>query len=641
MGNSVPITTTVLEIALNRLVPSKHNVRKTERDSGIEELAASILAHGVLQNLTVKPEFDDEKRETGRYEVVAGERRLAALTLLAKRKKIAKTIAIACNIRQDSNAKELSLVENVQRVNLHPADQFEAFKALHDDEGFSADDIAARFGVTVRTVRERLKLGAVSPKLMTLHREAVLTLDQIMAFAVLDDPNRQEEVYNALTYDRSPRAIRRLLLQGHVPAEDKRACFVGLEAYEAAGGGVLRDLFAEDGGGYLTDPLLLERLAKAKLDAEADKIRSEGWKWVESYPDFPYSLGLKRIYPHEVPLSEADAARLEAIEAELDRLGAEREALQDDDPALQATMKALSAEYDAIDSRGRRFDPEDVAIAGAILSLDPHGEVSVVRGLIRPDDERKPVEAEGAPMTSRNTSAEPDEAGSEDATTPGLSDRLIADLSAQRTMAMRDQLALYPEMAHVALTHALALQLFYYGQRDNSCLALVASSPPLESHAPGINEGLAAKSIDKRHEAWATRIPKEAEDLWAFVKNLIFSERQALLAHCVGLLVDAVERDVADRRPASDVLADAIGLDMRAYWRPTVENYFGRVPKAMILQAVREGVSDRAAAELVDRKKDAMATAAEAMLTPTAWLPAKLRRKPPATAQAEQSMVAE
>jgi ParB family transcriptional regulator, chromosome partitioning protein len=636
MGSSTTITS-IREIPLNKLVPSPLNVRQTSRGSGIDELAISILAHGLLQNLTVRPQLDDDNRETGRYEVIAGGRRLAALKLLASQKKIAKTAPISCVVREDGSARELSLVENVQRVNLHPADQFEAFRQLNEEEGLGAEEIGARFGVTARVVRERLKLAAVNPKLMAQYRAGALSLDQIMAFAVIDDKARQEEVWESLSHDKSPPFIRRRLLQGHVSAQDRLAVFVGVEAYEAAGGAVLRDLFAADNGGYLSDVGLLDRLARAKLETATEALRAEGWKWIDVAVDFPHAHGLRRVYPHDVELSEADISRLEAIEAELDQLAAECEALDEPDTEMEARINALSDEYEAIDAKGRVFEPADIARAGAIVSVDQDGTLVIVRGMVRPEDEPKAEEVSAVPAGDAKDTTDDDDVGKPS----GLSDRLIGDLSAQRTMAMRDQLAVFPEMAHVAITHAFTLQLFYYGRRNESCLNLLASSIALDGRATDIGDGIAAKNVGARHEAWAARMPTEAESLWAFVLALGFSERQALLAHCVALLIDGAARDGMGRSAAADVLAEAINLDMRAYWRPTVGSYLSRVPKALILEAVREGVSADASERLRSLKKDDMAQAAEEMLVPTPWLPAMLRSQSATQAVSEQSAAAE
>ena len=620
MGRSIATKLVVRDIPLNKLVPSTTNVRQTGRGDGIEDLAASILAHGVLQNLTVRVERDDANRETGKYEVIAGGRRLAALNLLAQRKKIGKATPVSCNVREDASAKELSLVENALRLNLHPADQFEAFRALHEDEGMGLEQIAARFGVSVRTVRERLKLAGVSPKLVARYREGELSLDQIMAFAVIDDPKRQEEAWENLAYDASPQFIRHSLLRGHVPAEDKRARFVGIDAYEAAGGAMLRDLFAEDEGGYLTDTALLDRLARSKLENVAQVVEREGWKWVDVAVDFPYANGMRRIYPHDVDLSEEDARRLEQVEEELDRLGAEREASDSPDEDLDAKIAALNAEYSAIDARGRAFSFEELARAGAIVSIDFDGNVAIARGLVRPEDES------AMPSDHANGSGNSGETESSDRFAPhGLSDRLLADLSAHWTMAMRDRLGSCPDTAQATLVHGLALHLFFNGEDAESCLRFQANSTNLEVHAAGIGESVAGRSVAARHEHWAEQLAKESPDLWPYVLQLSTSDRNALLAHCVSLLVNAVQTLGERRSPAAEALASVLDLKMRVYWRPTAANYFERVPKALSLNAVREGVTAEASERLRSLKKAELAQAAERLLAETDWLPEQFR----------------
>jgi ParB family transcriptional regulator, chromosome partitioning protein len=228
-------------IPLSRLAPCPANVRKTGRKTGIEGLAASIIAHGLLQNLQVRPSTDES------FEVVAGGRRFDALKLLAKQKKIAPDYPVPCDVRDGTNATEISLAENEMREAMHPADQFEAFKKLAD-EGRGEEEIAARFGVTPQIVRQRLKLAVVSPKLIAAYRKEGMTLDCLMAFTVSDDHKQQEKVWASLPdYARErPGHIRNLLTEKHVPADSKLALFIGIEAYTAAGGAVLRDLF-DDG----------------------------------------------------------------------------------------------------------------------------------------------------------------------------------------------------------------------------------------------------------------------------------------------------------------------------------------------------------------------------------------------------------
>ncbi len=247
--------TTIETLSLNKLVYSKENVRRTGGEDGIAELAASIVVHGLRQNLNVRA------TDKGRFEVIAGGRRLRALKQLAKEGLLAKDVGVPCRIMADGeNAAEISLVENTMRVAMHPDDQFEAFQRLVDD-GQSVEGVAARFGVTPAVVERRLKLARVSPKLREAFRKGDLTLEQMMAFAVSDDHTQQEEVYGTLSHwSNRPHDIRQALTQQAVALSHPLALFVTVEGYEAAGGVILRDLFDAENEGYMTDRLLVLRL---------------------------------------------------------------------------------------------------------------------------------------------------------------------------------------------------------------------------------------------------------------------------------------------------------------------------------------------------------------------------------------------
>ena len=599
------ITKSVMrEIPLNKLVPSPENVRKTPSESAVAERAASIEVHGLLHNLTAKPQLNDDGRETGKYEVIAGGTRLAALKLLASLKKIAKNAPIPCNIREDGIGTELSLAENVSREQLHPADEFEAFRNVQEREGLGADSIAARFGVTPRVVKERLKLGAVSPNLIGLYREGGMTLEQLMAFTITDDHARQQEVWTSLVHNRTAERIRRALLDTHVPADDRRAVFVTLAAYDAAGGVIIRDLFSEDGGGYLADAALLDRLARQKLEEAVTALRTEGWKWVEGAIDFPHSHGFARIYPRDVELPETEAARLDEIEAELDLLYTELEAAEEPDPDIEKRIAALTAEYDEIDAKKRVYEPEAIARSGAIVCIGPDGAAEVVRGLVRPED--VPVEDPAASDAVETSEKEQSEASEQKAEEPSrLSGALIADLSAHRTMALRDVLGRNPNMALAAIAHAFALDCFYLGAQTQSCLRVNIHRTQLEMSAPGIGESRVAKDIEARQEAWAARTPTDPRELWAFILGLSQEECLSLLAHCVSGTVDAVDNGARSPQAFThaNLLAASVALDMRTSWQPTVKSYLGRVPKALIQVAVAEAVSPEAAERIVGSRK--------------------------------------
>ena len=283
-------TGSTLFIPLHRLKKSPKNARKTPHPKAdIEALAASIAAKGLLQNLVVEPERKDDGKETGYYLVTIGEGRRLAHLLRAKRKEIRKAEPVRCILDTAHNAHEISLAENVIRSAMHPADQFEAFAKLHREEGMAAEDIAARFGVTPTVVRQRLKLGAIAPTLMQAYRDEDLTLEELTAFAITDDHARQEQVWSELPpYHRSRDAILRALSEGQVSSHDRRASFIGAEAYQAAGGSIIRDLFDEEGGGFFADAALLNRLVREKLEAEAAAVKAEGWKWIMVEPEFEF-----------------------------------------------------------------------------------------------------------------------------------------------------------------------------------------------------------------------------------------------------------------------------------------------------------------------------------------------------------------
>jgi ParB family transcriptional regulator, chromosome partitioning protein len=300
-------------IPLNKLKKSPKNARKTPHsEAAIEAYAASIAAKGILQNLVVEPEFDAEGAPTGFYFVTIGEGRRLAQLLRVMRKEINKTEPIRCIVDTANDPHEISLDENVTRENMHPADQFEAFKKLAEERGYGAEEIAARFGVTPHVVRQRLRLGAVSPKLMEIYRNGDLALDQLMACAITEDHSRQEAAFERLSYNRDASTIRRMLTETHVAATDRRAIFVGAEKYIEVGGTILRDLFTEDRGGYFEDVALLDMLVVAKLGREANALmEAEGWKWAQVFLDYPHSHGLRRIYPQAVELSAEDQAALD------------------------------------------------------------------------------------------------------------------------------------------------------------------------------------------------------------------------------------------------------------------------------------------------------------------------------------------
>jgi ParB family chromosome partitioning protein len=604
----------ILFVPLSRLKKSPKNVRKVPHTKAdIRAMAASIAAVGMLQYPVVEPELGPRGKPTGTYLVNAGEGRRLAQVLRVKRKEIGPNEPIRCILDTEHSATEISLAENAVRSDMHPADQYEAFAKLHDEEGQSAEDIAARFGVTATVVKQRLKLGAVSPKLRGLYRKGEMNLDQLSAFAITEDHERQERVWKELpTFNRRRESILHALSEGQVRSDDRRAVFVGSKAYEEAGGSIIRDLFDAEGGGFFADAELLNRLAREKLQGHADKVAGEGWRWVVAEPELDHEAcaGMRRVYAKPVPLSANERKKLRKLEA---RYKAMFDKYPDDDmPSdVRAKLDRIEAAVEAFNREA--YKARDVALAGAFVTLAGDGSVRVERGFVRSGDEPK-----SKPAPDRKNA----EANDADGLAP-LSQKLAAELTAYRTSALRNELAQHPAVAMIALVHALALATFAH-DGEGSCLEILTKSASLSGHAPGIDESTAETQIAERHAIWGKRLPPEPERLWTCIAALADDERSALFAHCVSLTVNAVHAPghFGEQSEASAALiAREVGLNMATYWQPTAASYLGRVSKERIIEAVRDGVSEQAAQNIVRMKKPAMAEAAEAALAGKGWLP--------------------
>jgi ParB family chromosome partitioning protein len=641
------------DIPFNKLVLSQSNVRRIKAGVSIEELAEDIARRTLLQSLTVRPVRDEAGNETGIYEIPAGGRRYRALALLVKQKRLSRTAPIPCIVRDAGIAEEDSLAENIHRAPLHPLDQFRAFLALRE-KGQSEEEIAAVFFVSVGVVKQRLRLAAVSPKLLFLYEEDALTLDQLMAFTVNADHARQEQVYDRLTvsFSKEPHVIRKMLTEGAVRAVDKRAQFIGLDAYRDAGGTLLRDLFEGDDGGWLEDVALVDRLVAEKLAREADAVRAEGWKWLDVAPDFPYghTFGLRRLFGETVAMSLEEEAARTALQAEYDGLEAAHPT-GDLPEAVDRRLAEIETARAAYDERPVRFDPAEIAIAGAFVSIDRDGVLRVERGYVRPEDE-PPIEpdpatempsAESTDAAPENSAApsvaassgtgavleavEPAEPEEDDGLKP-IPERLLTELTAYRCLTLRQALGEQPDVAFLAALHALCLKAFYRYAPD-SCLELDVKLVTFGNLVPGLNDTSHATELARRHQAWHAALPKDSGALWDVLTGFELDSRQALFAHCVALALNGVF-DPYNRRPRAlahaDLLAEALDLDMvRAGWTPTAENYLGRVTKARILAAVSESRGDDAAKRIAPLKKAEMAEAAAALLAGTGWLPEALR----------------
>lgn len=551
-------------IPLNQLVQSKANVRHTGRDRGIEALMASIAAHGLRQNLNVRPTSGN------RFEVVAGGRRLEALRRLMKQGDLPRDTPIPCVVlSSNDNAAEISLAENAIRQDMHPDDQCSAFTALIA-EGMTTEDVAARFGVTARVVQQRLKLAAVAPSLRRLYRQDRIGTAEMMAFALIDDHAAQLAAWDSLPeWNRDADAIRRALTEDGIKADHRLARFVGIAAYEAAGGSVLRDLFDDERPAILADAGLVERLATARLEAEAVIVRQEGWSWVGILLKPDYATGFGRVYPEEGP--------------------------------------------DGVDV----YAPADLARAGARIVLDYDGEMRIERGLVDPDT----IKAES--RKDRVTDGQP----------KGLPETLVADLSAHRTAALRLELAKRPDIALAATIHALGLKLIYNAYGQASCLDLDGRSANLEGRVTDVFECRAHGGFATLSAAWLDRLPTDPSAFWDWCLGQEQAVLLDLLALLAALSVDAITRIAPDHGASiahADALATRLGLDMRAHWTPAAEGFFSRLSKAQMQGFLKEQAAFDDAALVGKAKKPEAAQHTARVLLAKGWLPAPLMIAPPA-----------
>ena len=474
------------DVPFNKLILSQANVRTVKTGVSIDELAEDIARRGLLQSLCVRPVIGADGKETGIYEVPAGGRRYRALEKLVKDKRLAKTAPVPCIVREDGLPDEDSLAENTQREALHPVDQFRAFKTLVD-KGLREEEIAARFFVPVSIVKQRLRLAAVSETLIAAYIAEEMTLEQLMAFTVTGDLARQEQVWEQImeSYNDEPYYIRRVLTEGAVNGSDRRAVFVGIDAYSAAGGSVVRDLFEKDNGGWLEDAALLDRLATDKLKSEAQTLAEEGWKWIAVAIDFPYGhkQGLRRLIGETVEMSEEEESARAALTEEYDRIQAEHEDAEELPEDVDARLGEIEAMIEALDERPVKYDPADIARAGAFISLDHDGRLHIERGYVRPEDEAPVTQPEAAEGNAEDSASarpeihttvitiggEPQDDGGEETDDGGirpLSDKLVMELTAQKTVALGVELSRRPDIALTAVVHAVTLGTHYQCAAD-------------------------------------------------------------------------------------------------------------------------------------------------------------------------------
>jgi ParB family chromosome partitioning protein len=607
--------TDITNIPLNKLTAWEGNVRKTH-NKGIDELAASIEAHGLLQSLVVR-------KDGKKFAVVAGNRRLEALTALLKARKIAADFEVPCQVIENSaDATEISLAENTVRENMHPADECDAYRDLID-KGAPIADVAARFGKTEHYVKQRLKLARVSPAITDAYRKGRLNLEQVQAFAISDDHEQQESLLSDLDPARHDGTdIRAWLTEDDIEATDKRARYVTLKAYEKAGGTVRRDLFSQDDdGAFILDVPLLDRLVGEKLDRAAKTAQKEGWKWVEVRSEFDYQEKSKFHIRREelTPLSAKKQAELKTLQKEYDEL--DNQWSGSDDTERPEGLDDIAERIEKLNAgREKVWPAETLAIAGAVVHLDYNGKAEIVRGLVRSEDMPK---KNGKSDATAPDGTDPGDGEEAEAGRVEFSAALIESLTAHKSAAIAARLLEFPHKGLVAIVYAMVLGVFPYA--NESSMQIIASSQSLHR----VEGSTAFKALEEARENWGQRIPGKPDDLWKWCLEQGQNVLIDLLTFCAACSINAVQtksdRAENDRLDHAGKLAAALQLDMKAYFTPTAENYFSRIGKPQILAAIQAAKGQPPAPAWEKLKKAELAQEAERQIASTGWLPEILR----------------
>ena len=624
----------IRDIPLSQLELSPDNVRKTPADySAFTELKASIAAHGLLENLIARA-MEPGTDCVARYAVIAGGRRLAAMQALAAEGALEEDHPVPCRmIGGIVAAEEVSLAENSVRAAMHPADQVEAFRRLAD-AGSTAAAIAARFGVSERTVEKRLRLGNAAPVLLEAYRAGEIDLDTLMAFAVTTDQARQNAVWETVGqqgYRPGAWQIKRLLTEDRVPATSAIVRFVGLEAYEAAGGRIDRDLFAEEDerGIWFDDPDLLNKLAMDSLQAAARELETR-WKWAEARLDVDWSAtaAFGRVRPQPAEPTDGEKAEIERLRTRNDEL-----ANMDDDGWTEELVEEAESnetrldEIEAMIEARAVYRREDIAIAGCIATVGNDGELKLIQGLVRPEDmparESGDADAAGHDDTGdgENTIsgidaptfvaplASPGDAEAEARKEAGVGIGLADDLRAIRTAIVKSQLACDFEAAFDLLLFQLARSVFTSGYHDDA-LDIRATETPDRPAMRVNDDAFGDINVGEKHLEidWAGLSDAEA---FAELRALPERDKRTLFASCVARMLKGQLAFEPKARPEVEATVARLDIDFAAAVRDnryqvwTADLLWSRLRKDRILAIARETLGETwAQAEAKQKKAD-------------------------------------
>jgi ParB family transcriptional regulator, chromosome partitioning protein len=583
--HSLELKTMNINIVLKNLDLSPLNVCKTPPTADEQtELMASIFTHGLLENLVVRA------TENGRYEVVAGGRRLMAMQSLARDGELGADHPVACLVH-DGDPQEVSLAENIVRLSMHALDQFEAFAALAD-KGLSVTKIASRFGNTETLVRQRLRLGRVAPEIREAFRDDKIKLDTLMAFAVTEDQGQQLAVWNDIGGGYAhAHHVRRLLTDEKIAANSKFVQFIGMEAYEAEGGTTTRDLFSEgEGATYLDNRVLVMDLVQKKLAAAGQELQAkEGWKWSQMSPDMPYEAAqeCQNVYPQNIEPTPEQATELKRLQDGLELY----EAMDDDaglNPEDEEKVAELEEKYEAIEASLKAYEPEDLARAGCMISVNHDGSLQVRRGLVLPEDQ----------VTE---SDRPKDAPAK------YSAKLLEDLGNTR---------LEIAQKHLAQDFGCAFDMMLFTIAHATLKVGYMSGKPLDINF----QTTLPYNWSERYDTTGAELAPEIDISWLelapvsgfkALSAMSMEDKQRLFAHCTALTMQGRLGGIGGN-DLHEIIGSRLNVDTAAHWRPNSENFFKRITKPRALEIATVVLGEKWAKNHSGEKKVVLADALEA-----------------------------
>lgn len=610
-------------IPLNKLHLSERNVRKDTQNLNIEGLAADMAVHGLLQNLVV----ETRSRPKGHFDVTAGGRRLRALQHNAEKGVIPKDHPVNCEVRakKQESATEVSLSENYQRLKMSPADEIAAFDQLVKVDGLTAEQIAERYGIDKRNVEGRLRLAGLHADILQALREKTITLEHAKAYASTANQDRQKEVFDSVG-NASPSQIYRILVRESVLSNHAIALFIGEKAYTDAGGRIELQLFTDEGDSWI-DPEIVEKIAGAKIEAEAtDQQSKQGLAWVKPIlgTQIPWD---DRCELHEVriplaPLSEAQASKLEKLEAAADALWEKYDDEEDEtaSEALRIETQEMQRKVDEFPRKPVVLPPETLAQIGQFLLLDDTGASTLddsyyAETNLRVGEDGKiitPAKTSGKTGSTKSSSS--DEGASNEDGPVKLSKRLSAELMVQRRDVLGANLAVNPELAMNYMLFTVAISRAASHRGTGSTLSASSPSDPVHNYPKGEANVQLAGIYDALDVSWTSHDCITAQfDAFCELPDT------AKLGWAAYVMAQSLQSDGSHGTSLDYTLqghlAGIMKVDFAQFWRPTAENYWDGIKKASILNIFEDVGSADLRSRNAAAKKGDLARSAEKLFT--------------------------